>query len=139
MNIRQTLLIRTDLKFPTGLLAAQVAHLSFEQTRQMIIKDLKEDPLVSSTKLSGAQSAYLDWVQVPYIFVHEVPNAEVLNFFKNKAESKGIAVFPWYDTVFIDISPTQREVFENVLVGISFDTCDSDKIKAVIGDLPLLH
>lgn len=30
MNLRQSLLIRSDLNLPVGLLAAQVAHIHFE-------------------------------------------------------------------------------------------------------------
>jgi hypothetical protein len=47
-------------------------------------------------------------------------------------------VHPWEDTIYLDISPTQRKAFENVFVGFSIGPCDADVIKTIIGDLPLL-
>lgn len=38
--IRQTILVREDLGFTNGLMAAQVAHIHFERFRQMMIDEL---------------------------------------------------------------------------------------------------
>ena len=122
-NLRQSILIRADLNLPTGLLAAQVAHLHMESLRSNLITEENKDMAA--------------WLTSPYVFVHSVPNKEVLGYFEEKARNDLVPVYEWYDTINMDISPTFRKVFE-VLVGITLGPCDSDKIKKVIGDLPLL-
>jgi peptidyl-tRNA hydrolase len=125
-NLRQSILIRTDLALEPGLLSAQVAHLHAQFMIHMITNDrahTQED---------------LDWMKDPYIFVHKVPNLEVLRYFQDQAATAKIPQFEWTDTIYLNISPKQTRAFENVPVGISLGPVDSDKIKAVIGDLPLL-
>ena len=134
-NIKQTILIRKDLNFPIGLLASQCAHLHFENIRQKICEN---------NLLDGKLSLEFDydtreWINNPYIYIHGVPNLEVLQYFAATAKSVGnIPVTWWRDTVYIDISETQRKAFPKIEIGITLGPCDSDKIKAVIGDLPLL-
>jgi hypothetical protein len=79
-----------------------------------------------------------EWLNDPYIFVHGVPNLEVLNYFIEDAKSGDIPISEWRDTVYIKISETQRRAFFPVKVGAALGPVDSDKIKAIIGDLPLL-
>ena len=59
-------------------------------------------------------------------------------YYVRKAKDLGVPVNIWNDTVYVKMSETQMEAFPNVNVGVSLGPCDSDKIKAVIGDLPLL-
>jgi peptidyl-tRNA hydrolase len=137
-NLRQTILIRTDLKFPIGLLAAQVAHLHMETLRQEIrASGVKNDKDPTSVRFDSGVNT-LEWLDDPYVFVHGVPNLEVLNHFAEKADHADIVVSSWRDTVYIDISSTQREAFPDVLIGIVLGPADSDAIKVIIGDLPLL-
>ena len=128
-NIRQTILVRTDLGFSTGLMAAQVAHIHMERIRQTF-KNSKtfEDPNL------------IDWLGSPYVFVHGIPNQEVLQHYIEKARLKDTVLKPaiWYDTVYVNVSDNQKIPLENVIVGASLGPADSDIIKAVIGDLPLL-
>jgi len=124
-NLRQSILLRTDLNFPIGLLAAQVAHI---HAGVLIDNVLDNDP---SNELR-------EWARDPYLFVHQVPNLEVLEYFERGLDDKGMTHHVWRDTVYIDISPTQQMTFEDVKVGLSIGPADSDDIKVVIGDLPLL-
>lgn len=127
-NLRQTILIRTDLTFPVGLIAAQVAHIHMERFRQAI---LQED-----IKRLGDNA--LEWLNSPYIFVHGVHNPEALNHFRKLAGEASICVTDWTDTVFMQLAPDIKIAPSNVLVGCSLGPDDSDKIKSVIGSLPLL-
>ena len=76
-------------------------------------------------------------LKTPYTFVHGVPNIEVLNKFIKDAKEKGVPVSEWCDTIYVKVSDTQKIVVEDCLVGVAFFG-ESDKIRAVIGDLPLL-
>ena len=130
-SLRQSILIRTDLNLPVGLLAAQVAHLHFETFRKRSTGDSAGLPIVLTQKEG-------EWAHDPYLFVHQVPNSEALDFFDNEATKAGINVESWWDTIFLQLSPTFRKAFDHVKVGIVLGPEDSDKIKAVISDLPLL-
>ena len=131
-NIRQTILVRTDLGFSTGLLAAQVAHIHMERLRRGILGIL-DDVIFNTPDLR-------EWLNTPYIFVHGVPNKEILFYYLDKAKEKEQILNPsiWYDTVYVGVSDNQKIPLENVIVGASLGPADSDIIKAVIGDLPLL-
>lgn len=133
-NLRQTVLIRKDLTFPLGLLAAQCAHLHMERFRRKMIESM--DPINKPQDLFGAED--ISWLHDPYLFIHGVPNSEVLQYFVTEATKAEIPVSNWNDTVYVDISDTQRKAFPNVRVGATLGPCDSDRIKAIIGDLPLL-
>ena len=135
-NIRQSILVRTDLKFPKGLSEAQVSHLHFEHFRRCIMSgiDSTEDQLKSTILLSKDD---WEWLKTPYIFVHGIPCLEALNYFIKIAKEKRVPYTEWFDTVFIEVSPTQR-IVEHCLVGISLGPCESDAVKSVIGDLPIL-
>ena len=78
-----------------------------------------------------------EWLKSPYIYVHGIPCLEVLNYFIKIAREKKVPYTEWHDTVYIEVSPTQR-IVENCLVGISLGPCESDAVKSVIGDLPIL-
>lgn len=131
-NLRQSILIRTDLGFPTGLLTAQVAHLHLEPFR----KRMYLSPRNSTKNVFSDEE--LEWMKDPYLFVYEVKNIESLQHYIKKAMVAGVSCNEWRDTVYIKMSDTQMEAFPTVLIGVSLGPCDSDKIKAVIGDLPLL-
>jgi peptidyl-tRNA hydrolase len=125
-NLRHTVLVRTDLGFSLGLLAAQVAHIHFEPFRQLAI-DEKEVPQWQR-----------DWLTAPYLFIHGVKNRESLEYYIKRADEVGVKVSTWKDTVEVRPSDTQKLVFPDIPVGISLGPDDSDKIRQVIGDLPLL-
>ena len=130
-NLRQTILVRTDLGFTVGLMAAQVAHLHFQRIRRFMMEtDVNRNGTYSNDDM--------EWIKTPYVFIHGVPNIETLNYFNKLAVESGVPVCSWTDTVYIGISETQKKAFNDVLVGIVLGPCDSDKIKAVVGDLPLL-
>ena len=133
-NIRQSIVIRTDLQFKPGLLAAQVAHLSMEFMRA-IWKENNWRELIHEETFSAAAQ---DWLKAPYLFVHGVPNQEALSHFINLAEQKTIPYKIWKDTVFLDVSEKQRIVVADCIIGAAFGPEDSDRIKEVLGDLPLL-
>lgn len=141
--LRNTVLIRADLKLPVGLLTAQVAHLAMERFRQRILQLEKE--ILSASKQKEIMNQFLsededaqEWLKAPYLFVHAVPNREVLAYFEQEARAKKIVVTPWFDTITLKLSKTQKRALEGVQVGSAFGPCESDKIKAVISDLPLL-
>ncbi len=141
-NLRQSILVRTDLQLPVGLLAAQVAHIHMETLRQYILIN-KQQPFSKSQLIANVRNPQeadniYEWMVNPYIFVHAVPNLEVLEYFKKEANNNKIQCTIWDDTIFIDISKTQRKAFDNCIIGMSLGPCDSDQIKTVIGDLPLL-
>ena len=125
-NLRQTILIRTDLGFPVGLLTAQVAHLHFQRFRTMI---------TGKEKFTNDD---LEWMADPYVYVHEAKNLETLNYYEKLAHQNKVPFTCWLDTVYIRFSETQMQAIPSVYVGLVLGPCDSDKIKAVIGDLPLL-
>ena len=125
-NIIQTVLIRTDLFGDnTGLIAAQVAHIH----AQVLMMDKAPDEI--------ADVDFDAWKKAPYLFVKKVPNLETLKYYYRIAGEAIVPVHMWSDTVYIKTSPTQQYAF-NTDVGISLGPTDSDKIKTVIGDLPLL-
>lgn len=134
-NIRQSILFRTDLNLDIGLAMAQAAHLSMVLFRDAI---LKSDLVADENESLLFTKDEVEWLKNPYLFIHQVPNKEVLEYFIKQAHDAGIAVNRWYDTIYVNISSTQTKAFENVLVGITLGPCDSDRIKVVIGDLPLL-
>ena len=132
MNLRQSILVRTDLGFGVGLMAAQCAHIHMEKFRNVMLNSFSNKEQI---QLSPDMK---DWLKSPYVFIHGVPNKEVLDLFVEKAKQLGVDIAEWRDTVFINISDSQREAFGNVLVGISLGPCESDRVRQVIGDLPLL-
>ena len=123
-NIGQRLLIRTDLQFPTGLLAAQVAHIHAL-------------PLIAELGNECPPTTLLSWSDEPYLYVHGAPNVEVLSHLIKKAEDAGVPVLSWTDTVYLKVGD-ETVPFEDVLVGASFGPDDSDKLKMIFGTLPLL-
>jgi len=130
-NIGQTIIIRTDLfDLPNdmGLLAAQVAHIHMEVIRKSLIKEGKLD---NSEEMES-------WLENPYLFVKKVPNYEGLKHFIDLAELAKLAVTSWWDTVYVRLSPTMKQAFSGVLIGISIGPADADEIRTVVGDLPLL-
>ena len=131
-NIRLSIVIRTDLNLPLGLLAAQVGHIAHipftEKMNDSGELKVKKDDL----------SKIVEWNRNPYIFIHKVPNAEALKYFEEKAKQHKLTVGSWNDTIFIEMSPTQKQAFPNVPVGFYIGPEDSDKIRVVLGDLPLL-
>lgn len=142
--IRQTVLIRTDLGFCQGLMAAQVAHIHMETLRQRILRN-DEASMVAGAQLealmsdSGEANTFLEWLKQPYIFVHGVPNLEALEHYEKKADGViGLSTSIWRDTVRISLSENQKIDLPNIKVGLSFGPADSDIIRTIIGDLPLL-
>ncbi len=143
-NLRQTILIRQDLGFSTGLMAAQVAHIHMQLLRGYILRCSGNKKLIEQAELQAdfknpkETEDYLEWLKASYIFVHGVPNKEVLEHYVKDARLSDIPVATWADTVYIDVAPEITLPFKDILVGASLGPCDSDLIKSIIGKLPLL-
>ena len=125
-NLRQTILVRTDLGLPEGLLTAQVAHIHMESFRYKMSE--------GKNNLTGDE---LEWLKDPYIFVHGVPNKEYLDFFMGQAKQYNVPRTEWRDTIYLNCG-SDTVPFADVVVGCALGPCDSDRIKLVIGELPLL-
>jgi len=110
---------------PPGLLAAQVAHISDQFLRKALIDDPRD--------VSISDEA-LEWIEQPYITILAVNTLEELQAIAVRAIAAGLPTFEWNDTV---VMPTLATAMK-VLVGISIGPEDSDKLKAVTNDLPLL-
>ena len=132
-NIRQTILVRTDLNLPVGLLTAQVAHIHMELFRNKMLNHVGggKDVLTNEE---------IEWLKDPYIFVHGVPNKEFLEFYMKEANKFKVSCVEWRDTVYLKAGTGEAETvpFPDVLIGCSLGPADSDKIKVVTGNLPLL-
>jgi peptidyl-tRNA hydrolase len=146
-SINQTILIRTDLfdlSDDVGLMSAQIAHIHFQGTRYMIQENLSKEEGYIGIKLANEvlskedQEAYMEWVEDPYILVKQIPNAEALVHFQELANEAKLPVYIWTDTVYVRLSATQKKAFPNTLVGMAIGPTDADKIRTVVGDLPLL-
>lgn len=133
-NIRQTILIRTDLKLPTGLLTAQVAHIHMEKFRLDMLESIKNKTSI----VNNLDFHTNEWLKSPYIFIHGVMNLEILEYYAKIAKEKDVGYTIWKDTIFVEIYDGHRIALENIPIGLAFSPNDSDKIKAIIGDLPLL-
>lgn len=142
-NIGQTIIIRTDifdLPQDIGLLSAQVAHIHFEYMRNVLTQHatIKEDHIDIPRGNEGRFNMLQEWLKHPYIFVKQVPNVESLDYFSDLAAAGDIVCSSWYDTVYVRLSPTMKKAFSNTLVGISLGPDDADRIRSIVGDLPLL-
>lgn len=128
MQLRQTVIVRTDLGFTTGLYAAQVSHIHMEAIRQSLLNERVPNSLT------------LEWLEDPYIYVHGVPNKEALDYFENKARAENdLDVHSWTDkTLRLNLSDNLKVDLADVKVGISLGPSDADIIRRVIGDLPIL-
>ena len=143
MNINQTIIIRTDifdLPDDTGLLCAQVGHIHFQISRDMIQEGLDDDgkAIVILNEKGEQGSDYEEWLKDPYLLVKKVPNLESLYHLQAESICANLPTCQWKDTVYVRLSPTIKKAFEDVLVGISIGPADADKIRTVVGDLPLL-
>lgn len=126
--IKQDILVREDLGFTRGLMAAQVAHIHALPMQTFIQRGLK---LNENLDLAN-------WIDNPFMFVRGVPNPEVLEHLMKRAKEVGVPVHTWRDTVYLQVAG-QDVAFENVLVGASLGPCDADKIKLVVGTMDLLQ
>lgn len=126
MNLKLGCIVRTDLGFNLGLMSAQVAHLMMEPIRVALLNE--EDQISSNT---------MEWLKKPYMYVYSVGNKETLEFFCKKGKENGLPIYEWRDTVWVDIGG-KKEVMEGVLVGVTFGVLESDVLKSVVGNLPLL-
>lgn len=129
MQLRHTLLIRTDLGMPQGLFSAQLAHIAQEVFRQHHL---------NKSNRANLDAKAIEWIKDPYLFVHGVPNREALFYFMEQANKQGVACYIWEDTIFLEIADGQTITLPKVLVGCSLGPDDADKIRLVIGKLPLL-
>ena len=136
--IRQTILIREDLQFPIGLLAAQVSHIGELPLIDQMLGFLEDNEPIESPEDAFENKDLVEWLSSPFKFVHGVPNQEVLHYFINRAKEHDVPVLTWNDTVYLKVGD-KDEPFEDVIVGASLGPCDSDKIKMVIGTLDLLR
>jgi len=134
-NLRQSILVRTDLHLSVGLMAAQIAHIHMRMIQRNA--DLSNNILSINPPATLNRVDLKDWLISPYLFIHQVPHLEALEYFEKKANDMKIHVESWTDTIYQELSPDFRTAF-NMKVGISLGPTDSDKIKLVIGSLPLL-
>jgi len=131
-SINQTIIIRTDifsLPDDLGLISAQVGHLHFEGTRAA---------LNDGADFESFPEEYKEWIKEPYLLVKRIPNREALTHYHDLAIKNGLPVYEWADTVYVRLSPTQKLAFPDTVVGIAIGPTDADKIRTVVGDLPLL-
>jgi len=137
-NINQTIIVRTDLfNLPedTGLLAAQVAHIHAKVFTENLSRPQSSHFVLPNNIVP---EDFVAWVKEPYLLVKKVPNAEALKHFRDLADKINLPIYEWYDTVYVRLSETMKQAFEMVLVGISIGPADADRIRTVVGDLPLL-
>jgi peptidyl-tRNA hydrolase len=142
-NIGQTIIVRTDLfNLPEdiGLLSAQVAHIHFELIRKILLENLVDHDWIDikASENGNIGTDLTEWLTEPYTFIKKVPNVEGLLYFERLAKESSIPVTEWRDTVYVRLSSTMKQAFPNTLVGISLGPSDADKIRTVVGDLPLL-
>ena len=129
--LKQVVLIRTDLGLPRGLLMAQACHVHMDALRMAVLNREANGPAITKDML--------DWLAMPYLFIHGVSCKEAFDHYLNLAQVvHNLPVATWHDTISLSFYEGQKMVLSNVPVGFSIGPCDSDKIKAVIGDLPLL-
>lgn len=120
-NIRHTVIVRRDLNLVTGLLAAQVAHISDQFTREKILSGKSFSPVEKQ------------WLAEPYLSVLAVNNVDELNIIKEEAQAAGLKVHVWDDVVPSEI--LKRPI--RTVIGISIGPDDFDRIKMITGNLPL--
>ena len=133
-NIQQNILVRTDLGFTQGLMAAQVAHIH----AALMIESCNDDYQLVLDMNGEQRQQFREWVKAPYLLVRGVSNLETLEHFKRLANDAELPVNEWRDTVFCKVADDLTLPFPDVMIGISIGPADSDKIKAVVGKLPLL-
>ena len=122
MNIRHTVVIRTDLNLSRGLMSAQVAHIQDAFMRELLWD--KKEPNMDQA----------NWIKHPYLSVLAVDNPEELKILIAEAKEQGIDVHEWRDLI---PSKNLNRSMPDVLVGASFGPTDMDRIKAITGTLPL--
>lgn len=125
-NLKQAVIIRTDLGFPVGLIASQVAHIHFNKFRRAI---------TDGQEISSEEK---EWMKDPYLYVYGVPNIESLQLVGADAKRLNLPICEWKDTVLIKISEEKKEAVYDVPVGFSIGPCDSDKMRPITKDLDLL-
>ena len=123
MNIRQIVVVRSDLQMSAGLLAAQVAHIS----AQFMLKEI-------GTKKELWSEIELQWGGAPVLSVLAVEIPEELDVLIKNGRDKGIMVHVWKDTI---PSKTFDGQFLDVVVGASFGPDNDECLKQVTGTLPL--
>jgi peptidyl-tRNA hydrolase len=120
-NTRHVVVLRKDLKFPAGLVAAQAAHISDAFMRDRIVRQKKFSTMEQ------------EWMVQPYITILAVQGIEELELIRNEALANKLQVHEWRDTV---ISPTLKRKVE-AFVGISIGPDDSDRLAKVTSQLEL--
>ncbi len=114
MEYKQVILVRTDLKLPTGKLAAQVAHASLEAA---LTSDKK---ILTAWRLGGAKKIVL-----------KVADEKELRSYLQRAQSHGLRAVLITDAGHTVVSPGTV-----TCLGIGPD--DEKKIDSVTGELPML-
>jgi peptidyl-tRNA hydrolase len=107
---------------PAGLLAAQTFHVGSE----FLLRRIVDAGSFSEEELS--------WMPTPYVAVVKVQTyEELVEIHDNAIRQVGDQhVTKWVDDLVHPVTGSLLKTF----VGISIGPCDSDKIRAVTGDLP---
>ena len=123
-NTRHVVIIRKDLQFPVGLVAAQAAHISDAFMRKR---------LTEGKDFAGFAVHEMEWMKEPYITILAVNCLEELEIISGEAKEAGLQVHEWRDVV---VSPTLGRKI-HAFVGISIGPADSDKLALITSTLPL--
>lgn len=121
-NIQLSCVIRKGLNMPEGLLAAQVAHISDQWMR---------DKILSGKTFSKEEQ---EWMKTPYIAILAVDTLEELQYVYDDGVKNNLNPVMWKDIIYSNIL---KRPMPDIFVGLSLGPSDSDKIKAVTGNLKL--
>ena len=118
-----------------GLLAAQACHLNDEWLRARILESKANRNCVKGeSKTVNFNLPEFQWLEGPVLSILAVNTPEELEVLKKRAKDVGVAFREWHDTIPSQIFP---KVFLQTFVGIAFGPDDDEKVKQVVGDLPL--
>ena len=138
-STRMAIVVRRDLRMPSGLLAAQVLHVGMLFVQDMVENRSSgshepKNPNVEGGPYLMATETEVDWIMTPYVAVLAVDTPEELAAVQKMAEDEKLPVRVWKDVVPSKV--LEGRVLECV-VGISIGPADSDQIRKATGTLPL--
>ena len=130
-STRMAVVVRRDLQMTPGLLAAQVLHAGMMFVAKGNRQRHKKDDEAYLVEFSGTQ---MDWINEPYVAVLAVDTKEELELVSKMAIEEKLAVHAWHDVI-------PSKVFDGrvleCFVGVSIGPVDADRLRKVVGTLPL--